>query len=156
MMKRFLVVALTGLTLAGCTNDSTLSGDVYSSSQAKQVQSVSYGTLVAVRPVQIQDDNNQNIIGTLGGAVIGGFLGNTVGGGTGRSLATAAGAIAGGVAGQGIESGLSRSNAVELHIRKDDGNTIIVVQKTGKSQYSVGQRVTLATSGSSVTVAPSV
>ena len=59
MIKRFVAVALAGITLAGCTNTSTLSGDTYSASEAKQVQSVSYGTLVSVRPVKIQggDDN---------------------------------------------------------------------------------------------------
>ncbi|SPX19453.1 outer membrane lipoprotein SlyB [Escherichia coli] len=58
----------------------------------------------------------------------GGFLGNTVGGGTGRSLATAAGAVAGGVAGQGVQSAMNKTQGVELEIRKDDGNTIMVVQ----------------------------
>ena len=52
MIKRLCVVALAGITLAGCTNTDTLSGDVYSANEAKQVQSVSYGTLVSVRPVK--------------------------------------------------------------------------------------------------------
>lgn len=103
MIKRALVVALAGITLAGCANTDTLSGDTYSASEAKQIQTVSYGTVVSVRPIKIQGGNDSNVIGTIGGAVLGGFLGNTVGGGTGRSLATAAGAIAGGVAGQGVE-----------------------------------------------------
>ncbi|KDS03042.1 outer membrane lipoprotein SlyB [Salmonella enterica subsp. enterica serovar Heidelberg str. RI-11-014316] len=69
------------------------------------------------------------MIGAIGGAVLGGFLGNTIGGGTGRSLATAAGAVAGGVAGQGVQSAMNKTQGVELEIRKDDGNTIMVVQK---------------------------
>jgi outer membrane lipoprotein SlyB len=52
MIKRLLVVAVAAVTLAGCANES-MSGDVYSSSQAKQVQNVTYGTLVSVRPVKI-------------------------------------------------------------------------------------------------------
>lgn len=52
MIKRVIVVALAGVMLAGCSNTSTLSGDTYSASEAKQVQSVSYGTLVSVRPVK--------------------------------------------------------------------------------------------------------
>ncbi|MCQ4033934.1 hypothetical protein FK513_28900 [Klebsiella pneumoniae] len=32
--------------LAGCVSSSGLSGDVYSASEAKQVQSVTYGTIV--------------------------------------------------------------------------------------------------------------
>lgn len=54
MMKRFIVIAIASVTLAGCANTSTLSGDVYSASEAKQVQTVTYGTVVSTRPVQIQ------------------------------------------------------------------------------------------------------
>ncbi|MBT9433139.1 outer membrane lipoprotein SlyB [Candidatus Sodalis endolongispinus] len=154
MMKRLIVVALAGITLAGCANNNTLSGDVYSASDAKQVQSVTYGTLVGVRPVQIQGGEDSNVIGAIGGAVLGGFLGNTVGGGSGRSLATAAGAVAGGVAGSSVEGAVNRTQGVELEVRKDDGNTIMVVQKQGNTRFSVGQRVALASNGRTITVSP--
>lgn len=154
MMLRVLAVTLVGFTLAGCVNDNTLSGDVYSASEAKQVQNVTYGTIVNVRQVQIQGGDENNVIGALGGAVLGGFLGNTVGGGTGRSLATAAGAVAGGVAGQGVQGAMNKSQGVELEIRKDDGSSIMVVQKQGNSRFAAGQRVALATNGRQVTVSP--
>ncbi|MCH5050432.1 glycine zipper 2TM domain-containing protein [Pectobacterium aquaticum] len=154
MMKRLLVVTLAGITLAGCANTSTLSGDVYSASEAKQVQTVTYGTIVSMRPVQIQAGEDSNVIGALGGAVLGGFLGNTIGGGSGRSLATAAGAVAGGVAGQSATSALNRTQGVELEIRRDDGSTIMVVQKQGDTKFSAGQRVAMASNGRSVTVSP--
>ena len=54
-------------------NDSSLSGDVYSASEAKQVQSVTYGTVVNARPVQIQGGDENNVMGAIGGAVLGGF-----------------------------------------------------------------------------------
>ncbi|MGK9171852.1 outer membrane lipoprotein SlyB [Yokenella regensburgei] len=154
MMLRALAVTLVGFTLAGCVNDNSLSGDVYTASEAKQVQNVTYGTIVNVRPVQIQGGDDSNVIGALGGAVLGGFLGNTVGGGTGRSLATAAGAVAGGVAGQGVQGAMNKSQGVELEIRKDDGSSIMVVQKQGNSRFAAGQRVALATNGRQVTVSP--
>lgn len=154
MIMRLLVVALAGVTLAGCVNDNSLSGDVYSASEAKQIQSVTYGTLVSVRPVQIQGDDNTNIIGAIGGAVLGGFLGNTIGGGAGKSLATAAGAVAGGVAGQGVQSSMNKSQGVELEIRRDDGSTIAVVQKQAASRYAAGQRVAMTTNGREITVSP--
>jgi outer membrane lipoprotein SlyB len=153
-MLRALAVTLVGFTLAGCVNDNSLSGDVYTASEAKQVQNVTYGTIVNVRPVQIQGGDDSNVIGALGGAVLGGFLGNTVGGGTGRSLATAAGAVAGGVAGQGVQGAMNKSQGVELEIRKDDGSSIMVVQKQGNSRFAAGQRVALATNGRQVTVSP--
>ena len=68
MIKRLLVVALAGVSLAGCVSDNSLSGDVYSSSQAKQIQQVTYGTIVSTRAVQIQGGDDSNIIGALGGA----------------------------------------------------------------------------------------
>lgn len=154
MIKRFLVITLAGITLAGCANTSTLSGDVYSASEAKQVRTVTYGTIVSVRQVQIQAGDDNNVIGTLGGAVLGGFLGNTIGGGTGRSLATAAGAVAGGVAGQSVQGAMNRTQGVELEIRKDDGETIMVVQKQGDTRFSAGQRVAMSNNGRSITVSP--
>ena len=151
MILRVLAVSMIGFTLAGCVSSSGLSGDVYSASEAKQVQSVTYGTIVHTRAVQIQGGDDSNAIGA---AVLGGFLGNTIGGGTGRSLATAAGAVAGGVAGQGVQGAMNKTQGVELEIRKDDGNTIMVVQKQGSTPFSVGQRVAIAGSGSQVTVSP--
>ncbi len=148
MILRVLAVSMIGFTLAGCVSSSGLSGDVYSASEAKQVQSVTYGTIVHTRAVQIQSGDDSNAIGAIGGAVLGGFLGNTIGGGTGRSLATAAGAVAGGVAGQGVQGAMNKTRGVELEIRKDDGNTIMVVQKQGSTPFSVGQRVAIAGSGS--------
>ena len=154
MIKRVLIVSLAGLSLVGCANTDSLSGDVYTASEAKQVQNVTYGTIVNVCPVKIQAGDNDNVIGAIGGAVLGGFLGNTVGGGTGRSLATAAGAVAGGVAGQGVQGAMNKTQGVELEIRKDDGNTIMVVQKQGDTRFSAGQRVVLASNGRQVTVSP--
>ncbi|AGB78021.1 MULTISPECIES: outer membrane lipoprotein SlyB [Pseudocitrobacter] len=154
MMLRVLAASMIGLSLAGCVSSSGLSGDVYSASEAKQVQNVTYGTIVNTRPVQIQGGDDSNVIGAIGGAVLGGFLGNTIGGGTGRSLATAAGAVAGGVAGQGVQGAMNKTQGVELEIRKDDGNTIMVVQKQGDTRFSAGQRVVMASNGSQVTVSP--
>lgn len=154
-MKKYLTILFVSTMVAGCANTDIYSSDVYSGSQAKQVQSVSYGTLVSARPVKIQAGNETgNVIGTVGGAVLGGFLGNTIGGGSGRSLATAAGAVLGGVAGNKIEDKVNLTNAYELEIRKDDGNTIIVVQKADNSQFSAGQRVRIVSSGSKTTVSP--
>ena len=73
MILRVLAVSMIGFTLAGCVSNSGLSGDVYSASEAKQVQSVTYGTIVHTRAVQIQGGDESNAIGAIGGAVLGGF-----------------------------------------------------------------------------------
>ncbi len=78
---------------------------------------------------------------------------NTIGGGTGRSLATAAGAVAGGVAGQGVQGAMNKTQGVELEIRKDDGNTIMVVQKQGSTPFSLVSAWPLP-AAAAVTVSP--
>ena len=99
MLKRIALVTLLAATTAitGCANSDVYSGDVYTKDRAKQVQTVSYGTIISTRPVKIQADEN-SLIGTIGGAVVGGLLGSTIGGGRGSDIAAAGGAIAGAAA----------------------------------------------------------
>jgi outer membrane lipoprotein SlyB len=154
-MKRLLpVLALSALTLAGCANTSPYSGNVYSGNQAKSAQTVTFGTITALRQVQIQADSRAGgLLGGGGGAVIGGLLGNQVGGGSGRQLATVAGALGGAVAGTKVEESTNRIAAWEMEIRQDNGQNVVVVQKADQN-YQVGQRVRLIGSGSNVSVAP--
>ena len=49
---------MMSIGLTGCANTDVFSGDVYSADQAKEARSISYGTIVSVRPVKIQADNN--------------------------------------------------------------------------------------------------
>ncbi|MEC9482338.1 MAG: glycine zipper 2TM domain-containing protein [Halomonas sp.] len=58
------------------------------------------------RPVQ---DPNR-IAGTAIGAIVGGVLGNQVGGGSGRKIATAAGAVAGGLAGREVQQRMQQGD----------------------------------------------
>lgn len=154
-MKHLLpIAALSLLTLAGCTNTSQYSGDVYSGNQTKTSQNVTYGTLVAIRPVQIQADSRTgNLLGGGGGAIIGGLLGRQIGGGSGRELATVAGALGGAVAGTAAEDATNRIRAWEMEIRTDAGEDVVVVQKADR-QFEAGQRVRLIGSGRNVQVAP--
>ncbi|WP_032114936.1 glycine zipper 2TM domain-containing protein [Candidatus Arsenophonus nilaparvatae] len=154
MLKQVLVGIFTVTALSGCINTGSLSGDTYTASQAKQVQTVNYGTVTRVTPVNIQAGGDENIIGALGGAVLGGLLGNTVGGGTGKTLATAAGAIAGGVAGQNVQGALNKTKGVQLEIRLDNGRIISVVQKGDPNSFRNGQRVSIIGSGNNITVSP--
>ena len=154
-MKRFLpIAALSLLTLAGCANTSGYSGDVYSGNQAKTSQSVKLGTIAAVRPVQIQADSRAGgLLGSGGGAIIGGLLGNQVGGGSGRQLATVVGALGGTVAGTAAEDRANRVDALEMQIALDDGSDVVVVQRADRD-FQPGQRVRLIGSGANVSVAP--
>lgn len=153
MVKKLVFVSVVLATMSGCTGSNIYSGDVYTASQAKQVQSVSYGTVMAARAVKVQGESD-GFLGTVGGAVLGGFLGNTIGDGSGQALATAAGAVLGAAAGKGIGNQLSEYNAVELEIKQDNGNIIAVVQTVKNSQFVVGQRVRLVGHSDNLTVSP--
>ncbi|ALM51874.1 glycine zipper 2TM domain-containing protein [Halomonas huangheensis] len=153
MTTRILpVLALSVLTLAGCANTSQYSGNVYSGQGAQTAQSVELGTISALRQVQIQGESS-GILGSGGGAVLGGLLGHQVGGGSGKDIATAVGAIGGAVAGSKAEQAANRTAAWEMEIRKDSGQTVVVVQKADQA-FQVGQRVRLIGSGSRLSVAP--
>jgi len=56
------------------------------------------------QPVQAQAPAQPNYVGIGAGAVIGGLLGNHVGGGRGKALATVAGVIGGGMIGNAVQN----------------------------------------------------
>ncbi|MFG6467807.1 glycine zipper 2TM domain-containing protein [Pelomonas baiyunensis] len=62
-------------------------------------------------------------VGAVGGAVVGGLLGNMVGGGNGRKLATVAGAVGGGYAGNEIEKNQKSHTVWVIQVREADGRT---------------------------------
>ena len=63
------------------------------------------GSRVVCKNVEVQRNSRDpnRIAGTATGAVVGGLLGNQVGGGNGKKRATVAGAVAGGAAGRQIQ-----------------------------------------------------
>lgn len=129
-MSRFVISALhlglgavLAVGLTACNRDANADGGV--GGTASQAQSAAagpkYARVVSVTPVRDQASAPQQvchdevvtqrapvkdqhqIAGTAIGAVAGGLLGNQVGGGKGRTLATVAGAVGGGYAGKKIQ-----------------------------------------------------
>lgn len=151
-MKKFGFAAalMASLTLAGCANTDVYGGNVYRGDQAKEARSISYGTIVSVREVKIQA-NSQGVLGPIGGGVIGGIAGSGIGGGTGQAIATAVGAIAGSVIGSTVEEKASQVSSLEMVIRKDDGQEIVVVQKK-ESGFVPGKRVRIVGSNADLNV----
>jgi outer membrane lipoprotein SlyB len=72
-------------------------------------------------------------VGAAGGAVVGGLLGNQVGGGHGRDVMTVVGAIGGAVAGNQIEGQVKATHSYEIRVRLDDGSSRTVHQSTPPS-----------------------
>lgn len=152
MLKSIILLTFFSAALTGCANSDVYSGDVYTKDRAKQIQTVSYGTITSARPVKIQADEN-SVLATIGGGVLGGLLGSTIGGGTGKSIATAGGAIAGAAAGKAAGDKLNQVDGVELEIKKESGETIAVVQKAD-AKLVPGLRVRLTQGNGTVNVSP--
>jgi uncharacterized protein YcfJ len=62
--------------------------------------------------------DEHKVLGTVGGAVVGGLLGNQIGGGTGKTLATIAGAAGGAYAGRKIQEGQQQKKAEPVYEEK--------------------------------------
>ncbi|MBS1191280.1 MAG: surface antigen family protein [Rhodocyclaceae bacterium] len=77
------------------------------------------GRVVAVNVVDKKGEGGP--IGMIGGGVAGALLGNQVGRGTGKDLATIAGAAGGAFAGHMIEEKVRATKAWEVRVRLDSG-----------------------------------
>jgi outer membrane lipoprotein SlyB len=137
------------LILTGCATQSSSSA-VYRSDQTQREQTVRMATVEAVRQITIQRDSKG--IGTVGGAVIGGLAGSTVGGGRGQDIATVVGAIGGLVAGQAIEEKANQRPGLEITVKYDSGETRIIVQEADVD-VRPGDRVQVITGGGVTRVA---
>ena len=101
------------------------------------------GTVTAVTPVQVQSQQT-NPVGVIAGGLIGGILGNQVGGGDGRKLATVAGAIGGGLAGNEIAKRVDAQTVYNVQVRLDSGQVQTMQLKVAPP---VGQRVQIGADG---------
>ncbi|MGZ5198585.1 MAG: glycine zipper 2TM domain-containing protein [Telluria sp.] len=79
-------------------------------------------------------------LGAAGGAVLGGLLGNQVGSGNGRSLATVAGAVGGAVIGNQVEGNMHAVHSYEIRVRLDDG-TLRTFHQSSAPAWHTGERV---------------
>jgi outer membrane lipoprotein SlyB len=79
-------------------------------------------------------------VGAGAGAILGGLLGNQVGSGRGRSLATVAGAVGGAVMGNQVEGNMHAYHSYEIRVRLDDGSLRTFHQRSVPA-WRTGDRV---------------
>jgi outer membrane lipoprotein SlyB len=103
------------------------------------------GTVEAVTPVQRQGQVNGVAVGnttiglgTVAGGVVGGLLGNQVGGGNGKTAMTVLGVAGGAFAGNQIEKNMKKVTVYEVRVRMDDGS---VRNMELSSAVAVGSKV---------------
>ena len=134
-------IGLSAALISGCATQSSSSA-VYRSSDTQREQTVRMAVVESVREVTIQRDSKG--IGTVGGAVIGGIAGSSVGGGRGQDIATVVGAIGGMVAGQAIENQANQRKGYEITLKYDSGETRVIVQEADV-EIRAGDRVRVIT-----------
>lgn len=96
------------------------------------------GNIESVRAIKQRAEGSG--LGAAGGAVIGGLLGNQIGGGTGRQIATVAGAVGGAVVGNQVEGNMKATTSYEIRVRLDDG-TLRTFNQSSAPQWRSGDRV---------------
>ena len=114
LLRLSAILLLCGIAACAPATNSTVER------QALGIQGTVFrGTIIAMRPVAVS--GTRSGIGPAAGAVGGGFLGSTVGGGA-------------------IEEGATRGEAMEFIIRRDSGGERVVTQ-TNELGLQVGERV---------------
>ena len=133
--QRFAAVLSTGfaLLLAGCETTPAF--------QVSQPSSRD-GTVESI--VQDTGQSGNAAAATIGGAVIGGLLGNQIGGGRGQTAATVIGA--GGGAFVGNQAAQRQTLVWRIGVRYDDGS-LATIQQTTAPALRIGDRVRVTGNG---------
>jgi outer membrane lipoprotein SlyB len=89
-------------------------------------------------------------VGIIGGAVGGGLLGNQVGGGDGKTIATAGGAVGGAILGNEIQKQMTKKTIHITSIQMKDGSTRSYESEKAPT-WAVGNSVKLDSAANTVT-----
>jgi outer membrane lipoprotein SlyB len=97
----------------------------------------SCGVVESVRAVTQRGEGSG--LGAAGGAIVGGLLGNQVGSGSGRKIATVAGAVGGAVVGNQVEGNMKATTTYQVRVRMEDGKVRTI--PSSSSKWEAGDRV---------------
>ena len=132
-----LISIVVFFSISGCAKPGLQEVDAGATKQVLYSQS---GTIESIRPVAIKDNGTGTFIGAITGTVLGSLLGH----GRGSTLAT----LAGGLSGTYVGNQVGKSNAQELTVTLDNGNSIIVIAKGNR--FHRGQRIRIVKRGGRV------
>ena len=99
--------------------------------QAARPVCANCGTVASVTP--IERDGTASGGGAVAGGVLGAVVGNQVGGGNGKTLATILGAVGGGYAGTTVEKKMRKETVYQVRVRMEDGSSRTLEQATPAS-----------------------
>jgi outer membrane lipoprotein SlyB len=151
MRATFVALMLTCLLLAGCQRPGQ---NVYSAREVGRTSLVNFGTVVAVRDVNVQGESSG--LGGAAGAAAGGIGGSQIGRGGGNAAATLGGVVAGALIGALVEQAAANRTATEYVVTMQTGVTLTLVQdrNEGEAPINVGDRVMVQLSGGKQRVLP--
>lgn len=96
------------------------------------------GVIESIRTIETR--GNGSGAGAVGGAVVGGLLGNQVGGGRGKDAMTVVGALGGALAGNQIERLAKSTTRYEIVVRMENGSSR-AIQSAEQPSWQNGDRV---------------
>lgn len=96
------------------------------------------GVIEAVREIDAKGQGSG--VGAVGGAVVGGLLGNQVGAGRGKDVMTVVGAVGGALAGNEVEKRVKATKSYEVTVRLSDG-TSRVIREASLPAWRIGDKV---------------
>jgi outer membrane lipoprotein SlyB len=131
--KRIALVAFAAAALGGT------SVGAQASPRHHEQQCSNCGTVVSVHTYERAAEKGSGL-GVATGALVGGFLGNHVGSGNGRTLATVAGAVGGGYAGNHIEKNIHKTTVTDVSVRMSNGS-VRKFTENGRSNWHNGEQV---------------
>ncbi len=142
-IRRALPGLLLAISLAPAACAPTNTNTTYSEAEIGRTAQISYGTIVSMRGVRVQNPNTG--VGTLGGAAVGGVAGSSIGRNDvrGNILGAVGGAIVGGLVGTVVDSSVSTGEAVEFIIQEDNAAAPISVVQSNELNFTPGERILL-------------
>jgi outer membrane lipoprotein SlyB len=140
LIAQTFLLAAVSTVLAACMPN--ISSDQVQAGNANQVTQTVAGRIISMQATTVTG-NEDNKVGMLGGAAIGGIAGSALGGGTRMNmLGAVGGAMLGGMVGNAIEGKLTTQQGMQYTIKMPTGNLLTVVQGVSPV-YSMGQCVLL-------------
>lgn len=136
-MVSIVLLAAGTLVLAGCAS-SPASANTVSRSDTGRAHTVEKGEVVYVRAVTIEGESRGG--GAVAGGVLGFAVGNTIGSGSGRTLARAGGTVAGAAVGSAAERAATTVPGVEVSVELESGEVVVVIQAADET-FEIGDQV---------------
>jgi outer membrane lipoprotein SlyB len=146
-MRHFIHVPIVAAVLlaTGCANYPPMASNPPATTVSTNSPSLVYGRVTSIEyvPAGTQTSRNANIIGAVVGGVAGAALGHTIGGGSGRDVATVLGGVAGAAVGSQVgrnAAGITTTPSYRVSVQSDQGG-IYTYEVGAAGELRVGDRV---------------